>query len=197
MSFHISTADTEKLVKKATMVITKDTTLPDCKSLIIKECNLSMSTLMSAAPYIGKQCEAVNNEFMLCRMEKKDPRKCVELGKRVTKCTLDLFCKIKNNCYDEFNQYAKCIDKSSGDYSYKYCRKTQAVFDCCMENNLCMARPHFGYFCRGRIHTSPSAAPPEPPCDCFPKIKDPTPGLPECKPRCPPRFGSRFYWMTE
>lgn len=56
-------------------------------------------------------------EFMLCRMEEKDPRKCLAEGKAVTACTMDFFRKVKGSCLNEFNQYANCIDKSSGDYS--------------------------------------------------------------------------------
>lgn len=179
------------------MVVTKDIKLPECSTLTVPEANVSMATLMSAAPYIGKHCENVNNEFMLCREELKDPRLCVELGKRVTCCTLEMFRKIKANCLKEFNQYAKCIEKSSGDFQLNRCRNTQAIFDCCMEDKLCMSRPEFGYFCRARVHTSSSKPPPAPCCPCFTKYPDATPSLPECSPRKPARFGGRFYWMTE
>lgn len=56
---------------------------------------------------------------MLCRAEEKDPRKCVNEGKAVTACTMDFFQKVKQTCLNEFNQYATCIQKSSGDYSLK------------------------------------------------------------------------------
>ena len=53
---------------------------------------------------------------MLCRVEENDPRKCINEGKVVTACTLDFFRKVKKACLAEFNQYAQCIDKSSGDF---------------------------------------------------------------------------------
>ncbi|XP_038206929.1 NADH dehydrogenase [ubiquinone] 1 alpha subcomplex subunit 8-like [Zerene cesonia] len=179
------------------MVITKDIQLPEYKTLTVPEVNLSTSTLMAAAPYLGKDCESINNEFMLCRLESRDPRVCVDLGKLVTSCTLQFFKKVKNNCKHEFNQYAHCIDKSSGDFSFSVCRKTQTVFDKCMDEKLCMKRPDFGYFCRARVHKSRVAPPPPEPCPCHSKVPDPTPSLPDCKPRPPPRFGSRHFWMTE
>lgn len=179
------------------MVVTKEVDLPTFQTLTVEEANVSTATLMAAGPYIGKQCEAVNNEFMLCRQELNDPRACIELGKRVTACGLQVFKKIKKECLEEFNQYANCIDKSSGDYDYRYCRKTQKVLDCCMKDKLCINRPDFGYFCRPRVHTSPSAPPPSPQCPCLPKVPDETPSLPDCKPRYPARFTSRYYHVTE
>ncbi|KAM3960504.1 NADH dehydrogenase [ubiquinone] 1 alpha subcomplex subunit 8 [Aphomia sociella] len=179
------------------MVITNEVDLPEFSALNVPEVNLSTATLMSAAPYLGKACESINNEFMLCRQELNDPRSCLELGKRVTACTMEFFRRLKKNCLEEFNQYANCVDKSSGDYSFRHCRKTQSILDNCMWEKLCMARPDFGYFCRGRIHSSSRKPPPAAPCPCHPNVPDATPSLPDCKPRPPPRFGSRFYWMTE
>ncbi|CAH2231625.1 NADH dehydrogenase [ubiquinone] 1 alpha subcomplex subunit 8-like [Pararge aegeria] len=179
------------------MVVTKDVKLPEFSELNVDECNISTATLMSAAPYVGKHCESVNNEFMLCRYELNDPRACIEIGKKVTACTLQLFRQIKDNCKLEFNQYANCIDKSSGNYTYNNCRKTQAVFDTCMDQKLCMQRPGFGYFCRARIHQTSRPAPTPEKCPCEPRVPDPTPSLPDCKPRPPSRFGNRLFWTTE
>lgn len=53
---------------------------------------------------------------MLCRDELKDPRKCIAEGKAVTNCALNFFRKLKKTCNNEFEQYATCIDKSSGNY---------------------------------------------------------------------------------
>ncbi|CAK1583712.1 unnamed protein product [Parnassius mnemosyne] len=179
------------------MVVTEDVDLPSCSELTVPEVNLSTATLMSAGPYFGKDCEAINNEFMLCRYELDDPRACVNLGKKVTSCTMKFFKKVKENCLEEFNQYVNCVDKSSGNFSFSKCRTTQTVFDGCMKDKLNMERPDFGYFTRPRVHCSPSPAPESPPCPCYQKFPDATPSLPDWKPRPPARFGSRFYWMTE
>ncbi|KOB73923.1 NADH:ubiquinone dehydrogenase [Operophtera brumata] len=179
------------------MVVTKEVDLPLYETLTVQEVNLSTSALMTAAPYLGKQCEGVNSEFMLCRQETNDARACVELGKGVTCCAMQVFMNIKKSCHEEFNQYLNCIDKSSGDFGYRHCRKTQAVFDNCMDEKMHVKRPDFGYFCRGRVHKSKRLPPVPPPCPCYPKFQDATPSLPDCKERKPARFTSRLFWVTE
>lgn len=59
-------------------------------------------------------------EFMLCREEEKDPRKCLKEGKDVTACSLNFFRKIKKTCLEEFNQYSHCLDQSSKDLNYRW-----------------------------------------------------------------------------
>ncbi|KAI5631148.1 NADH dehydrogenase [Phthorimaea operculella] len=179
------------------MVITKDLKLPSCEELKVKEVNLSSAHLMAAAPYLGKYCEAVNNEFMLCRKENGDnPIPCVPCGKLVTKCTLEFFRKVKNSCRHEHDQYANCIDKSSGNYQPWHCRKTQAVYEECIDTQLGIKNPGFGYFTRGRIHTTNAPEPSTVRRACKPKDPE-TPSLPDDKERLPARFGSRNYWQTE
>ena len=176
------------------MVLTADITLPEESELTVPEVNLSMSTLIASSSHLGKYCEHANNEFMLCRIEEQDPRKCLAEGKAVTACTMEFFRKVKKACLDEFNQYANCIDKSSGDYSLQFCRKTQGVFDKCMLENLNLERPGFGYFCEARVHDTKRPKPlPEPKAE----YPDATPALPENAEKKPARFGSRFYWMNE
>lgn len=62
--------------------------LPSEEELIIEEVNLSGVVLRAASFYLGKRCENENNEFMLCRSERNDPRKCVTEGKIITKHSL-------------------------------------------------------------------------------------------------------------
>lgn len=52
---------------------------------------VSSSVLKAAAHHYGAQCDKPNKEFMLCRWEEKDPRRCLEEGKLVNKCALDFF----------------------------------------------------------------------------------------------------------
>ena len=179
------------------MVITSEVIFPEPEELKIDEVNMSTATLMAASNYIGKQCEAANNEFMLCRQERNDARPCLKLGKHVTLCAKEVLRRIKCECLEEFKQYANCVDKSSGNFSFRHCRKTQKVFDNCMKENLCVLRPDFGYFCRGRVHISKMPPIQGPPCPCPLIPEDTTPGLPDCKPRLPPRFAGRLYWSPE
>lgn len=55
---------------------------------------------------------------MLCRTELNDPRKCINEGKAVTKCTLNFFRQIKKTCAGEFAQFTNCLDKSSPDQKF-------------------------------------------------------------------------------
>ncbi|XP_054277340.1 NADH dehydrogenase [ubiquinone] 1 alpha subcomplex subunit 8-like [Macrosteles quadrilineatus] len=141
------------------MVVTKNTTIPSDEDLTVQEVDVSGVVLRAASFHLGKYCEDVNNEFMLCRGETKDIRKCLTEGKAVTNCSLEFFQKVKTSCFQEFTNYYNCIDKSSPNYQLEPCRKTQKVFDKCMVDNLNLERPHYGYFCEVKVHDSPRPKP--------------------------------------
>ncbi|XP_046743654.1 NADH dehydrogenase [ubiquinone] 1 alpha subcomplex subunit 8 isoform X2 [Diprion similis] len=170
------------------MVITSSTYLPTEEELTVEEVNVGTASLRAASFHLGKHCEHHNNEFILCREEEDDPRRCLNEGKAVTACALDFFRKIKKTCYDEFTQYATCLDKSSGDMSFNRCRLTQAVYDKCVLDNLNIERPSFGYFCEVKVHDSPRPKPPAEPKAVYP---DAAPKLPDDAPRPPARYGAR------
>lgn len=65
--------------------------LPTLEDLKVQEVKVSSSVLKAAAHHYGAQCDKPNKEFMLCRWEEKDPRRCLEEGKLVNKCALDFF----------------------------------------------------------------------------------------------------------
>ena len=173
------------------MVITKDTTLPSDEELTVQEINVSWPVLQAASVYIGKKCEWHNNEFMLCRQETEDPRKCVNEGKNVTACAMEVFRGIKKHCAADFNQYVKCLEESSGTMELSMCRKTQAAVDNCILKNLNIERPPFGYFCEAKVHDSPRPKPVTPkteyPEATPPLVKGP---YPEAK------YSSRSWWST-
>ena len=77
------------------MVVTFNTTLPTEEELTVDEVQLGSVYLKAGSQHLGKYCESQNNEFMLCRLEEKDPRKCVSDGKAVTSCALEFFSKVK------------------------------------------------------------------------------------------------------
>lgn len=84
-----------------------------------------------------------------------------------------------------------CISINA-DIIYFSCRKTQAVYDKCVFDNLGIERPEYGYFSRIKVHDSKRPKPqPEAPA-VYP---DATPYLPEDYPRPPAKYGSRFHWM--
>ncbi|XP_059485034.1 NADH dehydrogenase [ubiquinone] 1 alpha subcomplex subunit 8 [Neocloeon triangulifer] len=172
------------------MVVTNNFSLPTEKELDVQEVNLSSSILRAGAFQLGKHCESQNNEFILCRTELKDPRKCIEEGKAVTSCALDFFRKMKKACREELEQYATCLERSSCGMDYQYCRQTQGVYDKCVLDNFGIERPEFGYYCKPKVHDSKRPKPaPEPP-KIYP---DSTPGLPEDTAQPPAKYGHRFY----
>jgi NADH dehydrogenase (ubiquinone) 1 alpha subcomplex subunit 8 len=56
------------------MVLTKNDYIPTYSELQVEEVPLGSPYLKAGAFHLGKQCEATNNEYMLCRQENNDPR---------------------------------------------------------------------------------------------------------------------------
>lgn len=174
-------------------MVTKDFPLPTEEELTVEEINLSTSALRAGAFHLGKYCEVPSQEYVLCKLEEKDKRKCLDEGKVLTACGLDFFRLVKKSCVDEFTQFANCIDKSSVDFKFKPCRNTQSVFDECMLDKLQMTKPSYGYYSRVKVHDSTRPKPDGYLSPDFPNApKDivipPVEELPEAK------HGSRVYW---
>ncbi|KAK4297798.1 hypothetical protein Pmani_029802 [Petrolisthes manimaculis] len=173
-------------------MFTKDFELPTEEELTVQEVNVTTSSLRAGAFHLGKSCEKENHEFILCREEEKDPRKCLKEGKDVTSCALNFFRKVKKSCLEEFSQYAHCLDQSSKDLNYRYCRNTQAIFDKCVLENLNLERPEFGYFSRAQVIQTDR---PKPEGYTSVEYPDAPPPIPEVdRPRA--KYGLRNYWMT-
>lgn len=63
--------------------------LPLCSAVL--QVRVSSAVLKAAAHHYGSQCDRPNKEFMLCRWEEKDPRRCLREGRQVNQCALDFF----------------------------------------------------------------------------------------------------------
>lgn len=175
------------------MVLTQRTSLPTLEELEQEELPLSAAALKAGAFHYGKSCEPENNEFVLCRQELRDPRKCVSEGKAVTNCALSFFKKVKQSCFDEFQVYATCVDQSSSSFDLTLCRNTQHVFDQCMKDKLGIDRPPYDYFSKPFVHDSKRPKPkPEDPL-VFANIPK---RLDESQPRTDPKYGSRKLGFT-
>uniref|UniRef100_A0A8D8XI91 NADH dehydrogenase [ubiquinone] 1 alpha subcomplex subunit 8 n=2 Tax=Cacopsylla melanoneura TaxID=428564 RepID=A0A8D8XI91_9HEMI len=175
------------------MVLTQNYSLPTYEELEQEEIPLSTAALKAGALHFGKSCEQVNNEFVLCRQELDDPRKCLKEGKDVTNCALSFFKKVKQSCFDEFQVYANCIDQSSGSFDITKCRNTQHVFDKCMSDKLGIQRPPYDYFSKPFVYDSvrPKPLPEEPLVfSGVPKKVD------ESEPKTPARYGGRVMDFT-
>ena len=68
-------------------------------------------------------------------------RACLGAGKEVTSCSMEFFRKVKATCAAEFMTYVNCMEKSSGDMQFYECRKTQGIFDKCMQEKMGLERP--------------------------------------------------------
>ena len=80
------------------------------------------------------------------------PRACLGAGKDVTSCSMEFFRKVKATCAAEFMSYVNCMEKSSGDMQFYECRKTQGVYDKCVEEKMGLKRPHYGYHCLPKVN---------------------------------------------
>lgn len=104
------------------------------EQLEVEELKVTSALLVGAAHHFGAYCEKQNDAFMECRIDHKDPRKCLEVGKNVTSCAKEFFSKIKGGCNEEFTEFWTCLDYKNQDSSR--CRKSQKVFDSCMASKL-------------------------------------------------------------
>merc|ERR1712154_381669 len=131
---------------------TNEDHLPSYEELTVPELEITSSVFRAVSHHMGYYCDAPSKEFMLCRAEDQDPRKCIQEGKEVTRCGFEFLRKLKNSCLAEFNQYAQCIDRSGRNMALRNCRVTQKVFDDCVKENLGQDRPELGYFSKVRVH---------------------------------------------
>ncbi|XP_041908543.1 NADH dehydrogenase [ubiquinone] 1 alpha subcomplex subunit 8 isoform X2 [Corvus kubaryi] len=117
--------------------------VPPLEELDVPEVTVSSSVLKAAAHHYGSQCDRPNKEFMLCRWEEKDPRKCLREGRQVNQCAIDFFRSIRTHCAEPFTAYWTCIDYSN-QQELRRCRKQQAAFDSCVLDKLGWVRPDLG-----------------------------------------------------
>ena len=148
--------------------------IPPPEELEAPEVNVSSAVLKAAAHHYGSQCDKVNKEFMLCRWEEKDPRKCLNEGREVSKCALDFFRQIKLHCAEPFTSYWTCLDYT-GLQELRLCRSQQRVFDECVLEKLGWVRPDLGQLSKvtkvktdrplpeNVFHSRPKPAPNPPP----------------------------------
>jgi len=134
------------------MPFTNEEYLPSYEELTVPELEITSSVFRAVSHHMGFYCDAQSKEFMLCRAETQDPRKCIIQGKEVTRCGFEFLRKLKKTCLTEFNQYHRCIDHSDCDMDLRNCRQTQSVYDDCVKENLGQDRPENGYFTRVRVH---------------------------------------------
>ena len=128
----------ERLLEKAIILMMAASSVPD-QQLSVEELQVTSAVLMGAAHHYGEHCKKENEAFMDCRIESKDPRKCLNEGREVTQCAMSFFKKVKTSCNEEFTKYWSCLDYNNQDFTK--CRGSQAKFDGCMLEKLKIERP--------------------------------------------------------
>ena len=129
----------ERLLEKdQTRLDMAASSVPD-QQLSVEELQVTSAVLLGAAHHYGEHCKKENEAFMDCRIESKDPRKCLKEGREVTECAMGFFRKVKASCNEEFTNYWTCLDYNNQDFTK--CRKSQATFDGCMLEKLKIERP--------------------------------------------------------
>ncbi|XP_077323040.1 NADH dehydrogenase [ubiquinone] 1 alpha subcomplex subunit 8 [Lithobates pipiens] len=164
--------------------------LPPAEELEVREINVSSAVLKAAAHHYGSQCDKANKEFMLCRWEEKDPRKCLKEGKRVNECALEFFRNVKTHCAEPFTEYWTCIDYT-GQHELRKCRKQQLAFDNCVFDKLGWVRPDLGELSKvTKVKTDRPL-----PENVYQSRERPLPNPPVEGELKPSRFGSKlFFW---
>ena len=135
------------------MVLTDDIHLPDDDELNHKEIPVNTYLMRASAMHLGKYCDNQCKEYMLCRKEERDPRKCLPYGQDVTECGIDFYKKVKKTCRGELEWYSTCLEFTGQETSYHRCRNEQAIYDTCMDQNG-FERAPFGHFLKIRVHDS-------------------------------------------
>jgi len=164
--------------------------LPSYEELKTPEVPVTTAVLKAGAHHYGRQCDKANKEFMLCRYEEDDPRKCLKEGRAVSQCVVDFLQTIKSHCNEPFAEYWTCLDRK--ELEFRRCRKQQEKFDNCVFEQLGWTRPELGELSKTTVVKTERP---------YPEIKtrpkpDPNPSErpPENLP--PAKHGSRFYFWN-
>ncbi|KAK2465930.1 hypothetical protein APHAL10511_001571 [Amanita phalloides] len=100
----------------------------------VQELGVTSAPLKSAAFFIGAHCKEYNEDFILCKRESREPGHCLEAGRRVTRCAMDIINKMRENCLKEFDTHWNCLDRNNQEY--QYCRKPERKLNSCMFEKL-------------------------------------------------------------
>jgi len=134
------------------MPITENIQLPTFDELDVQDVNISAPVLLAAGTYFGAYCDLESKEYMLCKLEEKDPRKCLTEGKALTMCGHDFFNKVGATCKTEVERVGKCMEWSDRHIRMFNCHKDRKIMQQCLLEKLDMRKPEFGHFTQLRVH---------------------------------------------
>ncbi|KAH9398309.1 ndufa8, NADH-ubiquinone oxidoreductase complex I 19kd subunit [Tyrophagus putrescentiae] len=134
------------------MPVTESINLPSYDELDVQDVNISQPVLLASARFFGKYCDFQSKEYMLCKLEEKDPRKCLNEGKALTMCGHEFFRKVGQTCKQEVERMAKCMEWTHENLKMYYCNKERKIMEDCMESKMGIEKPPYGYFSQLRVH---------------------------------------------
>ncbi|KAI8894709.1 hypothetical protein BC833DRAFT_623722 [Globomyces pollinis-pini] len=100
----------------------------------VDEVGVTSAPMFSMSYFFGSYCKVFSEDFMLCKNESQDPKKCLKEGRKVTRCAIDLIEKLKANCDNEWEAHWDCLDRNN--HRFEKCRKKEAPFNKCVFDKL-------------------------------------------------------------
>ncbi|KAF7332580.1 NADH-ubiquinone oxidoreductase [Mycena kentingensis (nom. inval.)] len=104
----------------------------------VAEIGTTSGPLKSAAFFIGAHCKEVNEDFMLCKNENRDPAHCLKEGRRVTRCATDVINKLREHCFQQYEKHWQCLEWEN--HEYYRCRKHEKPLNACVFEKLGLAK---------------------------------------------------------
>ncbi|KAM0948080.1 putative NADH dehydrogenase [ubiquinone] (complex I), alpha subcomplex, subunit 8 [Dioscorea sansibarensis] len=85
------------------------------------------SVLMAASKHIAVRCRSENMAFITCKKKDANPEKCLDKGRQVTACVVNLLKSLHQKCPKEMDAYASCMYYHTNEFDM--CRKEQHEFE--------------------------------------------------------------------
>ncbi|KAL5712752.1 hypothetical protein ACHQM5_014892 [Ranunculus cassubicifolius] len=85
------------------------------------------AVLMASSKHIASRCRGANMAFLQCKKKDGNPEKCLEEGRQVTNCVLNLLKSLHQTCTKEMDAYASCMYYHTNEFDL--CRKEQTEFE--------------------------------------------------------------------
>ncbi|BEJ11253.1 hypothetical protein CspHIS471_0106750 [Cutaneotrichosporon sp. HIS471] len=104
----------------------------------VNELGTTSAPLKSASYFIGDYCREVNEDFMLCKNQDRDPAHCLKEGRKVTRCAQEVLGKIREACLVEFDAHWKCLENNN--QYLQACRKQEKPFNQCVFTNFSLKK---------------------------------------------------------
>jgi NADH dehydrogenase (ubiquinone) 1 alpha subcomplex subunit 8 len=96
----------------------------------VDEVGVTSAPMFSMSFAFGSACKTYTEDFMLCKNNSQDPKKCLKEGRKVTRCAINLIEKLKENCNQVWENHYKCLDMKN--QMFEKCRTQEKAFNDCL-----------------------------------------------------------------